>query len=228
MKKVLFLILLAAAGGYWLLLTRPGLYFDKKLEYRCFTLNARGALPEKTEAVLDRVYDKLAASDFFNADKILNIYLTGGPNEFSFFAPYQASAYARVNAASGAIFIAAADFAADEVRTTPGAPARRTLSSEIAAAAAREQVRRTLKPLSYLMMDDWKLRGFSERVSGGTGEYQPADICKSEDPAMLDFKYGLVVDYAVKLDGLSMTEFMNKDYSYEKAAETVKKLNCGG
>ena len=228
MKKLLFLLIVAAAGGYWLLLTRPGLYYDKTLEYRCFTLHARGALPEKTDAVLDKVYDRLSAAEFFDQDNKLNLYLTGGPHEFSFFVPFQASAYARVNAVSGAIFLAVSDFTADEVRTAPGASAHRALSAEIAGAAAREQVRRTLKPLSYLLMDDWKLRGFSERVSGGTGEYQPADICKSDDPAMRDFKYGLAVDYAVKVEGMSMTELMNKDYSYENVAEAVKKVNCGG
>jgi len=104
----------------------------------------------------------------------------------------------------------------------------RALSSEIAGAGARELARRTVEPLTYLVMSDWKLRGYSERLSGGTGAYQPADICKGSDPAMLDYRYGLAVDFAIKVDGLTITELLNKNHNYEKVEEGLKKMNCGG
>ena len=226
MKKIL--VLLVVAGAYWLILAKPGLYFNKSAEYRGFTLYAHGSLPEKTDIVLDKVYDKISTSDFYTPEMKFNIYLTGGRGEFSFFTPLLHGEYVRVSPLGGAIYVAAADFAADEVRTAPGAPAHRPLSAELVRAAAREMTRRILEPLSYLVMSEWKLRGYSERLSGGTGEYQPADICKSDDPAMLDFKYGLALDYAIKVDGVSMRELMTKEYAYEKLEEGVKKQNCGG
>ncbi len=228
MKKVIFLLLLAAAGGYWLLLTKPGLYYNKTMDYRNFTVNARGALPEKVEPVLDKVYDKISVSEFFSQDKKFNIYLAGGHGEFLFFTPFLHGDYARLNPLKGYIFIAAADFDKDEARAAPGAAAHRDLDVEITRAAAREMARGVVEPLSFLLMDEWKLQGFSERLSGGTGEYQPPDICKSEDPAMLDFKYGMAVDYAIKVDGLTMTELLRKDYKYENVRDAVKKQNCGG
>ncbi len=228
MKKVIFLLLLAAAGGYWLLLAKPGLYFNKSAEYRNFVLHARGALPEKTEAVLDKAYEKLSVSELFSPDKKFDIYLAGGRNEFSFFTPFLAGEYYRVSPVTGAIFLAAADFAADEARTVPGAAERRALSSELAGAGARELARRLVEPLTYLVMSEWKLRGYSERLSGGTGTYQPADICKGSDPAMLDYRYGLAVDFAIRVDGLTIIELLNKNYNYEKVEEGLKKMNCGG
>ncbi|MEK7722694.1 MAG: hypothetical protein AAB359_09940 [Elusimicrobiota bacterium] len=226
MKKTL--LLLIVAGGYWLLLARPGLYYDKSLEYRNFTLRARGALPERADVVLDKVYDKISTSELFAPDKKFYIYLPGGRNEFLFFTPLLNGTYARVNPFNGSVFIAAADFGADRARTAPGAAEYRALSTELAGAAAREMARRAVKPFTYLIMSDWKLRGYSELLSGGAGTYMPADICKGENPAMLDYKYGLAVEYALRVEGISFNELLNKDYSYEKVAEGLKKMTCGG
>lgn len=223
MKKIIFLLVLAAAGGYWLLLSKPGLYFDKAAEYRVYSLHARGAVPENREAVLDKAYEKISSSELFNADRKFNIYLTGSRNEFLFFTPFQEGEHYRVSPLNGNIFIAPADFAADKMAGAPGA----ALSAALTGAAARELARSVVDKLKYVLMSDWKLRGYSERVTGGTGSYVPADICKGADPARLDYEYGLAVDYALRVDGISITELLNKDYSYEVVAEGLKKNTCG-
>lgn len=228
MKKIILLIVLALAGGYWLLLSKPGLYFDKNREYRIFTLHARGALPENMDAVLDKAYDKISAADLFSQDKKFDIYLTSSRNEFVFFTPFQHGDHYRVNPAHGFIYMALADFASDQVRTVPGAKEYKALSLELAGAAAREMVRRLVAPLKYMFMSEWKLRGYSERVNGGTGTYMPADICKGADPARLDFEYAQAVDFAIRVDGLSVVDLMGKDYSYETVEKALKKMNCGG
>lgn len=230
MKKIILLIILAIAGGYWLLLAKPGLYFDKTREYRSFTLHARGALPENMDAVLDKAYDRISAAEIFPQfqDKKFDIYLTSGRNEFLFFTPFQHGDYYRVNPRYGHIYMAPSDFASDQVRTAPGVKEYKALSLEIAGAAAREMVRRLVEPLKYMFMSEWKLRGYSERVNGGTGTYMPADICKGADPARLDYEYAQAVDFAIRVDGLSVVDLMNKDYSYETVEKALKKMNCGG
>lgn len=228
MKKIILLIVLAAAGGYWLLLSKPGLYFNKTREYRIFTLHACGALPENMDAVLDKAYDKISAAELFSQDKKFDIYLTSGRNEFVFFTPFQHGDYYRVNPRHGFIYLAPSDFASDQVRTAPGAKDYKALSLELTGAAAREMARRLVEPLKYMFMSEWKLRGYSERVNGGTGTYMPADICKGADPARLDYEYGQAMDYAIRVDGLSIVELLGKDYSYETVEKALKKMNCGG
>ena len=230
MKKIIWLIVVAAVGGYGLLLTRPGLYYGKSLEYKNFTLRSRGALPEGTEAVLDRVYEKLLVSELFSPDKKFDLYLPGGRSEFLIFTPLQYGDYARVNPYNGAIFIAAADFAADRARTVPGSAEYQMLSAEITKAAARELVRRSVKPLQYLTMSDWKLLGYSELLSGGSGTFTLADSCsgKDETPGLLAYKYSLAIDLAMREEGISFADLLGKDYSYENVAMRLKKMNCGG
>lgn len=229
MKKTLILSIVAVVGGYWLLRAKPDIYFNKSLEYKNFTLLARGAIPEGTDIALDNAYTKIAASEFTGPDTKFRIYLPASRNEFLFFTAFQTGDYSRVNPFTGAIFIAAADFKSDQARTAAGAPDPRVLNSEIAGAAARELVRRALKPLTYLAMSEWKLSGYSERLSGGTGAFTPTDICpgKADAPGLQEYKYGLAVDYAQRVDGLGFTELLNKDYSYEKAEAGLLGTHCG-
>lgn len=230
MKKIIFLLLLAAAGGYWLVLSKPGMYYGTSLVYKNFTLRARGPLPTNMEGVLDKVYDKITAAELAKPDQKFDIYLTGGKNEFSFFAPFQRGVYYRVCPLNGAIYIAAAEFGPDRVRSAPGAADYRTLSSELMAAAAVEMLRRSVEPLKYMFMKEWKIRGYAERVSGGTGAFLPADLCtgSESDPAFLDFKYGMTVDFALKEEGVAFSEFLQKESSYEGYAARLKKMQCGG
>jgi hypothetical protein len=206
------------------------MYYGKSLDYKNFTLRARGELPSNAEGVLDKVYEKISASELYKPEKKFDIYLPGSRNEFVFFTLLQNGDYSRVNPYNGAIFIASADFGADRARPAPGAAAYRTLSDELTAAAAIELVRSAVEPLKYIFMKEWKARGYAERLAGGTGAFTPADICsgKEDDRALLDYKYGLTVEFAMKEEGISFPELLNKEYSYEKAAAGVKKTYCGG
>jgi len=228
MKKI-FLLLFAAAAGYCLLLAKPDLYYGKSLEYKNFTLRSHEALPENVEGVLDKVIEKISTAELYKPEQKFTIYLTGSRGEFRFFTPFQDGDYYRVNPLNGAIYLAAAEFAADRVRITPGDTEYRTLSVEIIKAAATEMVRSSVEQLSYLFMRDWKIRGYAERVSGGTGAFTPADICtgKNSDPAFQDFAYGQAVDFVMKEEGISFRDLLDKDYSYESVMLRLKKMvNC--
>ena len=230
MKKIVMLLILAAAGVYFLLVAKPSLYYSQSLEYKNFTLRFRGAAPERVDVALDNALAKITASEFFTPDTKFDIYLPGGRSEFLVFTAFQSGAYSRINPFTGAVFIAAADFKSDQARTAPGAPATRVLGLEIAGAAGREMMRRKVKPLTYISMGEWKLRGYAEKLSGGNGIFKPADLCTggAKDPDFVDYKYGLAVEFAMKEDGLSFPELMDKEYKYEGLEERMKKITCGG
>ncbi|MDD2805305.1 MAG: hypothetical protein PHV33_07095 [Elusimicrobiales bacterium] len=228
MKK--FIVLLAGLFFcYLLLLAKPEFYFSKSVAYKCFTLRAHGELPASTEASLDAAYEKLAASELFKENDSFEIIVPKTRGEFLFFTPLLKGRYSRVNPFHGAIYLAAADFAKGDARAEPGAPDFRKLSSEIAGAAARDQARRRFRPLSYLFRNDWEIRGYSSRVSGLTSDFSPSDACTAAtSPDLEDFRYGLMLETVLKEDNISFTDLLDRNMSYEKAEERLKRAHCGG
>ena len=225
----IFALLAALAGVYLLLLAKPELYFSKAINYRNFTVRARGEAPASVEASLDAAADKLAASELYRENDTFEIVAAGSAAEFKFFTPFIGGEYSRVNPFSGAIFLASADFAKGEARREPGAQEFRKLSSEIAAAAARDQARRLFRPLSYLFRSDWEIRGYAARVSGAGGDFSPSDACGAvSDPGLEDYKCGLMLDTVMKEDNVTFKDLLERNMSYEKAEERFKKTYCGG
>lgn len=228
MKKV-FIVFVVLAGIYALLLSKPELYFGKSFAYKGFTVRAHGELPEQIAARLDGAYEKIAASELFKENASFELIVPSSRGEFVFFTPLQKGEFSRVNPFHGAIFLAAADFKAGEVRTAPGAAQTRRLSSEIAGAAARELSRRLFKPLSYLFRADWEIRGYAAHIAGLTGEFSPPDACSAASTTDLeDYRHGLMVETIMKEDNIGFNELINRNMSFETAEDRMKKTHCGG
>ncbi|OGR41647.1 MAG: hypothetical protein A2X35_12275 [Elusimicrobia bacterium GWA2_61_42] len=232
MKKIILLLVLAAAGGYWLILSKPALYYKDALEYKNFTLRGRGTLPAEPAPALalDRALEKLLASELYSPDAKFDIYLAGSPGQLRFFAPFAPGNYARVSPVSGGIFLASADFAEDRARTAPEAVEYRALSKVITSAAVRELARRQMKPLAYLSVKDWKFTGYGDRISGGAGDFTVADTCaqaSEEGSALREYEYGLAVDLFMQEEKGTFRDLLNRNYSYEGAERQLKKRHCG-
>ena len=228
MKKLIFLVFLAAVGGYWLLLTKPAFYYGDSFEYKSFTLRARGPVPAGTEPVLDRALDKISRSEFFTPEAKFTIYLTAGPGELRFFAPFIAGAYSRVNPVSGGIFLAPGDFSQDKIRTATGEQEYRFLNQAIAGAAAREMVRRRLEALTYIFRKDWEITGYAARIAGGSDQFKPEDFCKSapEGSALRDYQYAQAVGVIMDIEHQSFSELLNRNHSYESLETQLKRRYC--
>ena len=228
MKKIIFLVFLAAVGGYWLLLTKPGIYYGESLDYRCFTVRTRGPLPTETGPVLDRAFDKISRSEFFTPETKFTLYLAGGPGELHFFAPFVAGEYSRVNPLSGGIFLAPGDFKEDKIRRAAGEPEYRFLNQAIAGGVAREMVRRRLEALTYIFKKDWEITGYAERISG-SDQFKPEDFCTKEAPegsALRDYAYSLAVGIVMDQERMPFAELLNRNYSYEGFETQLKRRYC--
>lgn len=228
--KIVLLILAVLCGAYALLLSKPSLYFGRSAEYQGFTLRSRGTAPAGFERTLDAARDKLAAAEFFREDSSFELVLAGSPGEFKFFTPFQKGEYFRVSPLSGAIFLAAADFAKSEAGPAFGSGVPRPLGALVAGAAAVDLVRRNKEKLSFMVMKDWLLEGYAERISGGTGAYSPADACGdvSGDPNLRYFKSGLMLDSVLREDNIPYGELLGRNFSEAAAEERMRKLHCGG
>lgn len=220
--------MLACAAAYALLLYKPGLYFNQSLDYRLFTLRARGTLPSGIQPALDSAMEKISASEIYKDGMRFEIILPETKGQFRFFTPFVKGDYFRVNPFNGAIFLASADFEAGEARTEPGLERYRSLSSIVTAAAALEMTRRRLRPLTYLSMSEWKARGYSELLSGGSGEFNPPDACAGGDrPGLEDYTYGLMLDTVLKQENAFYSDLLDRNYSRQNAEIRVRKAYCG-
>lgn len=229
MKKTFWVLLVICSAVYALLLAKPGLYFGNSVEHKGFTIRTRGALPSSVEKPLDLALEGLAASEFFKEGARFELVLPSTRGQFLFFTPFMHGEYFRVNPFSGVIFLAAADFEAGNAYVVPGGPRRRSLASVITGAAAWELTRRRLRSLTYLFMNDWTIRGYSELMSGGTGEFTPADICGNADrPGLLDYKYGLMLDRVMKEDGIYFGDLLDRNFSRQNAETRIMRAYCGG
>ena len=230
MKKAYFLALLALAGGYWLLLSKPALYYGNSLDYKCFTLRGRGEIPASHQLALDRALERVSTSEFFSPETRFDVYIAGGQWELGFFAPFVSGYNARVSPINGGIFLAPADFEADQSLPSAKGAEPRALNKVIAAAAARKMVISKVKPLTYVFMSDWEVAGYGESISGGSGRFTPPDICESEAPegsALRDYEYGLAVDLIMNVEKISFADLLNKNYSHEAIKRQLKQRYCG-
>ncbi len=229
MKKKIFLLFLGLLAVYIALLAKPELYFNKSMEYGIFTVRARGPLPEAPVRALDFAKDRIVTSELYSPGEKFEIILPSSRWQFLFFTPLQSNDFFRLNPYNGDIFIAAADFGADLARLAPGGHRVRSLSGAITAAAAWEMTRRKLRPLSYLTMADWKMRGYGELLSGGTGEFTPADACSGRDrPGLQDYKYGLMLDTVLKEQTMFYNDLLDKNFSKDVAEKNFRAVYCGG
>lgn len=228
MKKLIFLVFLAALGGYWLLLKKPALYYGETKEYKNFTLMARDAVPEGTEAALDRALDKISKSEFFTPDAKFTIYLTAGAGELHFFAPFITGEYTRVSPLSGGIFLAPGNFKQDKIQRATGEQEFRFMNQAIAGGVARELVRRKLEALTYVFKKDWEIAGYAERIAGSSDQFTPQDICKDapDGSALSDYQYGLAVGVVMDQERMPFSELLNRNYSYEGFQSQLKRRFC--
>ncbi len=228
--KIVLAILVILGGAYALLLSKPSLYFSRSAQYRGFTLRARGAAPAGFEPALDAAREKLAACEFFREDSSFELVLVSTPGEFKFFAPFQKGEYFRVSPLGGTVFLAAADFAKSEARAAFGSGVPRPLGAVVAGAAAVDLVRRSRETLSFMFMKDWLLNGYYEKISGGLGIYAPADACGdvSGDPALRDYKHGLMLDMVLRENGIGYGDLLGRNFSQEAAETRMRKMHCGG
>lgn len=230
MKNTIIFLLLMSAAIYSVLLAKPDMYFNKRLDYREFTVRTRVPMnASEVEGTLESARERIAASELFKEGMKFDIYLPSSRGQFAFFTPLQKGDYARVSVLHGGIFLAAADFKSGEARKDPGDSKFRSLSSIVTVGAAWEMTRRKLRPLTYMFMHEWKVRGYGAVLAGLNGEFSPADACAATGtPEQQDYRYRLMLDTVLKEEQIVYSDLLNRNFSYQNAELRLKKYHCGG
>ncbi|PKM97750.1 MAG: hypothetical protein CVU79_06680 [Elusimicrobia bacterium HGW-Elusimicrobia-3] len=229
MKNTIIFLLVMSAAIYSVLLAKPDMYFNKRVDYREFTVRSRAALTaSEVGGTLESARERIAASELFKEGMKFDIYLPSSRGQFAFFTPLQKGDYVRVSALNGGIFIAAADFKAGEARKEPGDSKYRSLSSIITVGAAWEMTRRKLRPLTYMVMHEWKVRGYAAILAGLNGDFTPSDACAATGtPEQQDYRYRLMLETVLKEEQVFYNDLLDKNFSYQNADLRLKKAHCG-
>ncbi len=227
MKKIFFIVLLLAACCYSLLQWNPGLYYGESAVFDNFTLHSSEPLEGDVARLIVRVRERLAASEFTAAGDTFDVYIATAARDYSFFTPFCKDHNSCVNALNGHIFIAPVDIEKDLI---PAATINETrhFSSVLAGAAARDLIRRRMRPLSFILLSEWSLRGYSGLI-GGTGERMPSEICDKtfdEGTVMRDYEYRLAVEFAMSEERINFRYLLDKNYSYEHIEKQMKRRYC--
>ena len=230
MKNAIIFLLVMSAAVYSVLLTKPDMYFDKRLSYREFTVHSRAPLTSaEVEGTLESARERIAASELFKDGTRFDVYLPSSRGQFAFFTPLQKGDYVRVSALHGGIFLAAADFKAGEARKKPGDAKYRSLSSVITVGAAWEMTRRKIRPLTYVFMHEWKVRGYAATLAGLNGDFAPSDACAADGtPEQQDYRYRLMLETVLKEEQVFYNDLLDSNFSYAAAEQRLKKAHCGG
>lgn len=229
MKNTIIFLLVMSAAVYSVLLAKPDMYFSKQLNYREFTVHSRVQMNSaEVEGTLESARERIVASELFKEGMRFDLYLPSSRGQFAFFTPLQKGDYVRASALNGGIFIAAADFKAGEARKVPGDAKYRSLSSIITVGAAWEMTRRKIRPLTYMFMHEWKVRGYAAMLAGLNGEFSPSDACAAAGtPEQQDYRYRLMLETVLKEDQVFYNDLLNKNFSYQSAELRLRKAHCG-
>ena len=229
MKNTIIFLLVMSASIYATLLAKPDLYFNKRVDYREFTVRTRVPMtPSEVEGTLESARERIVTSELFKEGMKFDIYLPASRGQFTFFTPLQNGDYVRVSTLNGGIFLAAADFKSGEARKVPGDAKYRSLSSVITVGAAWDMTKRKLRPLTYMFMHEWKVRGYAAILAGLNGDFSPSDACAATGtPEQQDYRYRLMLETVLKEEQVFYNDLLDSNFSYANAEMRLKKAYCG-
>lgn len=227
MRKPLFIVLLLSACAYALLQWHPAIYYGESMVSDNFTLHSYEPLQGDVARLIVIAKERLATSEFTAPGDTFDVYIATAARDYAFFTPFCKDHNACVNPLNGHIFIAPVDLSKDIILAESINETRR-FSAVLAGAAARDLIRRKLRPLTYMLLSEWLLRGYSGLI-GGTGERIPSEICDktpAEGTVLRDYDYRLAVEFALTEERITFWGLLEKDYGFEPLEKQMKRRYC--
>lgn len=145
----------------------PQPLFAHSVTARGITLYSRRPLPSSAVDRLVAARALLDRSELGAPARPARVFLCDSPGLYRAFAPLSGGSIAVSIPATGHIFVATADVAADLVTTAGGAG--RSLSGVIAHEATHDLIRRRLGAWRSLTLPSWVVEGYCDYVAGSGG-----------------------------------------------------------
>jgi hypothetical protein len=219
--------ILLCAVLYALALVFPETLFRQKMVHGPFTVLAHQPIPSAMEKVLDDATYRLQQSELYDANVKFTIFLTSGPTELNFFAPFSGAYPAVTHKLSSKTFINQSDVAADTV--TASASGVRPLHWLIAHESTRVLLLRRFGFFDNVSEPAWKAEGYCEFIANQP-EYSVVDgLAKLQragpDPplSLRYFRNGQRVKFLKERQHLSLTEIIHGNFDETALDEAVRR-----
>jgi len=219
--------ILLCAALYGLARVFPEALFHQKMEYGPFTVFAHRPIPLAMEKVLDDATYRLQQSELYDGSAKFTIFLTSGPAELNFFAPFSGDYPAVTHKLSSKTFINQSDVAAD--RVTASASGVRPLHWLIAHESTHVLLLRRFGFIDSISEASWKAEGYCEFIANepaysvvdGLAQLQRAG---SDPPLPLRyFRDGQRVKFLKERQHLSVTEIMHGNFDEPALDDAVRR-----
>ncbi len=228
--KFFFYLVLLAAAAYCGVMLYPAMFYSSNYTYENLTLYTHDPLSEPPDRLLSAIQEKIAASDFYEADQKFEVYLAGSYAEYAFLAPFCRKDPACAHPFGNKVFIASSDIVKNRVYQSGGGKIGRSLESVIIHELVKVQIKEYLGATKYYILSEWKSEGYAEHIAMETRDLNPSDFCTAgagRDPVLPFLENRLIVEQVTAEDRISYRALMEENYSYRSVRNNVERRYCG-
>lgn len=207
----------------------PGLLFPHTLTVGDLTFHARQPLPPEARTVAERAAALIARSELAIPGRRQHLYVCDHPWLFALFGPASRQAFAFVMPATGAVFIARADFVQDRAFSQAPRYNERSLSGVIAHETTHGLIRQRLGLLGAWRLPTWIHQGYCD-VIAGSGSYPEAEgrrrlLADEPDPAP-SYRYDTarrMVQYLIEHDGADFAALVTRSGDHDAVLAATRR-----
>lgn len=219
---------------YILILIFPQFLFANKLDYKNFSVyyHSDEVNIDRLKSILDESEKLLQNSELYKKDSHQKIFICNSFNEFTFFALAARKSYAVNYIITQNIFISKSSISENLTFQNGGENNPRTLSSIIAHETAHSLLENKLGTFSYFWLPTWKNEGYCELIANESS-FSIAEglnlICNDKKPnnsSFNYFEYRMITKELFEGKKISLEEFLNQDFDWEKLTADFKIKSC--
>lgn len=214
MKKIVFIISILIL--FSVLLNYPSVFFNKK--YSCGVLDIYSSSDaEKVCYSIQSISDKYP----FKMESAFKIYLADSVLKYKLFS-FFSSKTSFINPIGEFEVIWPADFENKKFIDSDD-----NFNEEISKALLKIYLFSKFSKLEYIMINDWKITGYSKYVAGEIQEFLPEDICAGKTGKKYEeFENMTVVKYLIEEKKYNTLNLFSDNISYDFYLKQTKSKYC--
>lgn len=214
MKKIFFLISVFIL--FSVLLNYPSVFFNKK--YSCQDLDIYSSYDlEKICYVLQSISDRFP----FKMETPFKIYIADSVLKYKLFS-FFSSKTSFINPIGEFVMVRPADFENKKIMDS-----EENFNEKITEALVKIFLFPKFSKLEYIMINDWKIIGYSKYVAGEIQEFLPDDICEGKTGKKYEeFENMVVVKFLIEEKRYNPLNLFSDNISYEFYLKQVKSKYC--
>lgn len=217
MKKIIFSLFFITA--VFVIENIPALFINNKKSCSNFNIYYSSKVDE--DKICNTFESVLEKYNFINSGNVIDIYLTDSFLKYKFFSFFSKDAV-RLNILRGFLVLSPADFEKREFVDMDV-----NFNEKINEAVLRYLLFNKYSPFEYIMIDEWKIKGYSKYVSNEIQEFTAEDVCNNQiKKNYINFENMIVVKYLIEEKRYRAENLFSDNISYDVYLKEVKSRYC--